>query len=778
MKNEKKSKALPLLAVKDVVVFPEMVLSLFLPVEKVAGVLTDLNNITEILVVSQKNQDVDNPTEEDLYRIGCLVEIIQIVQIPKNDVIEHDSVKLVIKCLKRVQLENIVILDSSYEATYSLHKDIKNYDEKLLSQLKDDLFANFTNYTNSSKKISQTLLLSIKKLEKVVNIVDAIATHLVIKISDKQTLLEFTDIVEKVAYLNSLLEVELDLIKVEKKIRENVKTQMEKNQKDYYLNEQVKAIQKEINNGEEVKDEIKELHAKLNKTKVPADVKEKLEGEIKKLSMMNPISAESSVVRNYIEWVLNIPWHFKSDSKIDLKKAEKYLEENHYALNKVKERILDYLAVLKKSKLLRAPILCLVGPPGVGKTSLAKSIAKASGREFVRISLGGVRDEAEIRGHRRTYIGAMPGKIIQVMKKAKVSNPLILLDEIDKMGSDFRGDPASALLEVLDPEQNSNFVDHYIEVEYDLSEVMFITTANSLNIQEALLDRMEVIELNGYSEEEKLEIAKLHLIPRKMTEAALDDKEFQISDSAIISLIRHYTRESGVRDLDRVIAMVARKVAKDIVQKKAKSVYVDNNVVDYAGVHKFKSNTIEKDNLVGVTSGLAWTRVGGDILYIEALKLPGKGDVRITGKLGEVMQESVRAAYSLAYSCSAQLGIEEKMFKEYDIHIHVPEGAVPKDGPSAGITMLTSIVSVLTGKPVKNDVAMTGEITLRGRVLPIGGLREKILAALRAGIKTVIIPEENAKDLSDLPAKVLKEIKIIKVSNFLEVIENALVAKV
>ena len=778
MKNEKKSKALPLLPVKNVVVFPDMVLSLFLPVEKVAGVLTDLNNITEILVVSQKNQDVDNPKEEDLYRIGCLVEIIQIVQIPKNDVVDHDSVKLVIKCLKRVQLENIVISDSSYESTYSLYNDIKNYDEKLLSQLKDDLFNNFTNYTNSSKKISQTLLLSIKKLEKVVNIVDAIATHLVIKISDKQNLLEFTDIVEKVAYLNSLLEVELDLIKVEKKIRENVKTQMEKNQKDYYLNEQVKAIQKEINNGEEVKDEIKELHAKLNKTKVPADVKEKLEGEIKKLSMMNPISAESSVVRNYIEWVLNIPWHFKSDSKIDLKKAEKYLEENHYALNKVKERILDYLAVLKKSKLLRAPILCLVGPPGVGKTSLAKSIAKASGREFVRISLGGVRDEAEIRGHRRTYIGAMPGKIIQVMKKAKVSNPLILLDEIDKMGSDFRGDPASALLEVLDPEQNSNFVDHYIEVEYDLSEVMFITTANSLNIQEALLDRMEVIELNGYSEEEKLEIAKLHLIPRKMTEAALDDKEFQISDSAIISLIRHYTRESGVRDLDRVIAMVARKVAKDIVQKKAKSVYVDNNVVDYAGVHKFKSNTIEKENLVGITSGLAWTRVGGDILYIEALKLPGKGDVRITGKLGEVMQESVRAAYSLAYSCSAQLGIEEKMFKEYDIHIHVPEGAVPKDGPSAGITMLTSIVSVLTGKPVKNDVAMTGEITLRGRVLPIGGLREKILAALRAGIKTVIIPEENAKDLSDLPAKVLKEIKIIKVSNFLEVIENALVAKV
>ena len=778
MKNEKKSKALPLLPVKNVVVFPDMVLSLFLPVEKVAGVLTDLNNITEILVVSQKNQDVDNPKEEDLYRIGCLVEIIQIVQIPKNDVVDHDSVKLVIKCLKRVQLENIVISDSSYESTYSLYNDIKNYDEKLLSQLKDDLFNNFTNYTNSSKKISQTLLLSIKKLEKVVNIVDAIATHLVIKISDKQNLLEFTDIVEKVAYLNSLLEVELDLIKVEKKIRETVKTQMEKNQKDYYLNEQVKAIQKEINNGEEVKDEIKELHAKLNKTKVPADVKEKLEGEIKKLSMMNPISAESSVVRNYIEWVLNIPWHFKSDSKIDLKKAEKYLEENHYALNKVKERILDYLAVLKKSKLLRAPILCLVGPPGVGKTSLAKSIAKASGREFVRISLGGVRDEAEIRGHRRTYIGAMPGKIIQVMKKAKVSNPLILLDEIDKMGSDFRGDPASALLEVLDPEQNSNFVDHYIEVEYDLSEVMFITTANSLNIQEALLDRMEVIELNGYSEEEKLEIAKLHLIPRKMTEAALDDKEFQISDSAIISLIRHYTRESGVRDLDRVIAMVARKVAKDIVQKKAKSVYVDNNVVDYAGVHKFKSNTIEKENLVGITSGLAWTRVGGDILYIEALKLPGKGDVRITGKLGEVMQESVRAAYSLAYSCSAQLGIEEKMFKEYDIHIHVPEGAVPKDGPSAGITMLTSIVSVLTGKPVKNDVAMTGEITLRGRVLPIGGLREKILAALRAGIKTVIIPEENAKDLSDLPAKVLKEIKIIKVSNFLEVIENALVAKV
>ncbi|MFL1780991.1 Endopeptidase La [Candidatus Hepatincolaceae symbiont of Richtersius coronifer] len=763
---------LPLVPVRDLVIFPDMIISLFISRDKsVKAVLEVTKDSNNILIVSQKSLEEENPKESDLYKVGCLVEILQIVKIP------NDTIKILVKGIKRVKINSLDSAKDYFLANYIILEDEEKYEEENLVTVKENVLENFTNYVNVSKKISQSLFLSIKKISSLVNIVDAICSHLPIKNDDKQSILEQTDLLKRVAYVNSLLEVELDLLDVEKKIRDRVKKQMEKNQKDYYLNEQIKAIQKELNNGEELKDEIKELILKSKKVKLSKEARGKIDNEIKKLSMMNPISAEATVVRNYIEWILSIPWATKTPAKIDLKSAEKYLQEDHYGLGKVKERILEYLAVLKKSSLLRAPIICLVGPPGVGKTSLAKSIAKASGRQFVRIALGGVRDEAEIRGHRRTYIGAMPGKIIQSMKKSKVSNPLFLLDEIDKMGSDFRGDPASALLEVLDHEQNSHFIDHYIEVEYDLSNVMFITTANSLNIQEALLDRMEIIELSGYSEEEKLEIAKKHLLPKKMKETALNDQEFSINEEAIRSLIRNYTRESGVRELERVIAMVARKAAKEIVQDQVKQVIVTkDNIGDYMGVPKYIDNKRENDDLVGVATGLAWTRVGGDILYIEVVKIPGKGDIKIiTGKLGEVMQESVKAAYSLLLSTAPSLGLDAEELKKYDLHVHVPEGATPKDGPSAGIAMVTAIFSALSNVKVRRDVAMTGEITLRGRVLPIGGVKEKLLAALRFGIKNVIIPADNEKDLIELPKTALKELNIIKVNSFQEVLQHALV---
>jgi ATP-dependent Lon protease len=763
--------ALPLVVTKDLVIFPDMIVSFFvgrnISLKAVEEVQKTHNTI---LIATQKNPEQDTIEAQDIQLFGSLVEILQVVNMPDN------TTKILVKGLKRVKLSDIKLNKIYFVAKYSLIQDSTNYDEGNLEDIKVELLDNFTNYINNSKKIAQPLLMAIKKIEKLHEIVDAISSHLSMKNEDKMRLLESTDLLQRVAYLNSLLEVELDMINVEKKIRERVKKQMEKNQKDYYLNEQIKAIQKELN-GEDGKDESKELLEKLKNLKISNEGREKVEGEVKKLAQMNPISAEASVVRNYIDWLLTLPWGTKNNIKIDLKKAEEYLEKDHHALNKVKERILEYIAVLKKSSNLKAPILCLVGPPGVGKTSLAKSLAKAAGREFVRISLGGVRDEAEIRGHRRTYIGAMPGKVIQAIKKSKVSNPLILLDEIDKMGSDFRGDPASALLEVLDPEQNSTFVDHYIEVEYDLSNVMFITTANSFNIQEALLDRMEIIELTGYSEEEKLEIAKKHLLSRKMQEAALSTDEFSITDEAILWLIRSFTRESGVRELDRVLAKVARKVARDIVQKSAKQVKLDiKNIIKYAGNPKFIESETEKEPLVGITTGLAWTRVGGDILYIEALKLPGKGNLKLTGKLGEVMQESVKAAYSMLQANSKELEIDPESFSKHDIHIHVPEGATPKDGPSAGVAMTTSIYSVITNKKVRSDIAMTGEITLRGKVLPIGGVREKLLAALRHGIKNVIIPKENEKDLIDLPKSALEQLNVITVSNFREVLENAMVS--
>ena len=774
MLENKNTKILPLVVLKDLVVFPDMAVSIFLERESsINSILNNADSISSVIMVLEK----DNNTEltnsislENIYQIGTLVDLLQII---KTD---NGSLKVLAKGTQRVNISKVIDSNNELKAQFNVIQDDNKYLDSNTEVLKIDILNNLSTYALASKKIPSNILASIKKLDNLNDIVDSIASHLMVRNEEKQHILELNNLLDRVAYLNSLLEVELDLIEVEKSIRERVKKQMEKNQKDYYLNEQVKAIQKELNNGEDVKEEAKELLERSKKLKLSQEAKEKVEAEIKKLSMMNPISSEASVVRNYIEWLLSVPWNYFSDIKIDLKKAENYLDSEHYALGKIKERIVEYLAVLKKSNNLKAPILCLVGPPGVGKTSLAKSIAKAAGREFVRISLGGVRDEAEIRGHRRTYIGAMPGKIIQSMKKVKVSNPLILLDEIDKMGSDFRGDPASALLEVLDKEQNATFADHYLEVEYNLSDVMFIATANSLNIQEALLDRMEIIELSGYSEDDKLEIAKRHIIPRKLKEVSLDDSEISIDDDVILNVIRNYTRESGVRDLDRNLATIARRVAKDIVQKEAKKVIVNKaNLVKYAGIEKFKYKDAESHNLVGVTAGLAWTRVGGDILYIEALKMPGKGDIKITGKLGEVMQESVKAAYSLLQSSANSLGLDSKIFKEYDVHLHVPDGATPKDGPSAGITILTSLYSIFSNLEVNKDVAMTGEISLRGRVLPIGGLKEKILAALRVGMKTVLIPKDNEKDLIDIPEKSLKQLKVVIVSDYLEVLKNAIV---
>lgn len=764
---------LPVIAVKEVVVFPHMIVSLFVTREKSINALAKVTkDSNKIIVVTQKESSKEDVKEKDIYNIGTLVEIIQIVKMPDG------SVKIAVRGLDKVEIKSFSEENGYIESKYEIKRDSKNYDDSKLVEIKESLFVNLKNYIDATKKIPSTLLPSLRKIESLDEVLYLIISHIQIREEEKQKILEMDHLLERVAYVNSILEVELDLIVVEKKIRDRVKKQMEKNQKDYYLNEQVKAIQKELNNGEDVKDEVKELLLKAKRTKLTKEAKEKIEPEIKKLAMMNPISAEATVLRNYVDWVLGLPWEVKSKAVIDLSSSEEFLEEEHYALGKVKERILEYLAVLKKSSKIKAPILLLVGPPGVGKTSLAKSIAKASGREFVRISLGGVKDESEIRGHRRTYIGAMPGKIIQAMKKAKVSNPLILLDEIDKMSSDFRGDPSSALLEVLDKEQNSSFVDHYIEVGYDLSDVMFITTANSLNMQEALIDRMEIIQLSGYSEEEKLEIAKRHLLPRKMEETALSLEEMKMDDKALISLIRNYTRESGVRKLEEIIAGVARKVAKEIVLQRIESAQItEKNVIDYAGVPKFKDSDRESDDKVGVTTGLAWTRVGGDILYVEALKLPGKGEVKMTGKLGEVMQESVKAAYSLLQSNSEQIGLDANLFNDFNLHIHVPEGATPKDGPSAGVAMVTSMYSALSGQKVRKDVAMTGEITLRGKVLPIGGLREKILAALRFGIKNIIIPKDNEGDLIDVPASALKELNIVCVVDFKEVLEFAILKK-
>jgi ATP-dependent Lon protease len=651
-------------------------------------------------------------------------------------------------------------------------------DAKELEALSRTVVGQFEQYIKLNKKIAQEVLVSLNQIDDPAKLADTVASHLTLKISEKQELLEMRSVGERLERLFAHMETEIGVLQVEKRIRNRVKRQMEKTQREYYLNEQLKAIQKELGEGEDGRDESAEIEEKIKKTKLSKEAREKALAELKKLKTMSPMSAEATVVRNYLDWILAIPWKKRSKIKTDIAEAEKVLDDEHYAMEKIKERIIEYLAVQVRSQKLKGPILCLVGPPGVGKTSLAKSIAHATGRNFVRMSLGGVRDEAEIRGHRRTYIGSMPGKVIQGMKKAKTSNPLFLLDEIDKLGADWRGDPSSALLEVLDPEQNSTFADHYLEVDYDLSDVMFVTTANSLRMPQPLLDRMEIIRIPGYTEDEKIEIAKRHLIPKQGLAHSMKENEWSVADDALRDLIRYYTREAGVRNLEREIANLARKAVKDIVTAKAKRVdFTAANLEAYAGVKKFHFGEAESTDMVGVVTGLAWTEVGGEILTIESVLLPGKGGVKHTGKLGDVMQESVAAALSYVRSRSITFGIKPTLFEKRDIHVHVPEGATPKDGPSAGVAMATSIVSVLTGIPVRRDVAMTGEITLRGRVLPIGGLKEKLLAALRAGITTAFIPKENEKDLAEIPDNVKNGIKIIPVSHVDEVISQALVRK-
>jgi ATP-dependent Lon protease len=684
------------------------------------------------------------------------------------------TVKVLVEGQSRVQINEYLDNENFFEARAEYLVEVSG-DEEITKALVKSVSEEFEKYAKIRKNIPEEALSAVAETTEAAKLADLVSGHLGIEVEQKQELLETLSISERLEKLYGLMQGEMSVLKVEKKIKTRVKSQMERTQRDYYLNEQMKAIQKELGDGEDGQNEVAELEARVSNTKLSKEALEKVESEIKKLKNMSPMSAEATVVRNYLDWILAIPWGVKSRVKKDLNKAQKVLDDDHYSLEKVKERIIEYLAVQQRSAKLKGPILCLVGPPGVGKTSLGKSVARATGREFIRISLGGVRDESEIRGHRRTYIGSMPGKIIQALKKAKTTNPLILLDEIDKMGQDFRGDPASAMLEVLDPEQNSTFVDHYMEVEYDLSNVMFLTTANSYNMPSPLLDRMEIITLAGYTEDEKREIAKRHLIEKQLNNHGLKKNELEIKDAALDEIIRHYTREAGVRNLEREIAKLSRKAVTKIVKREVLDISVDSkNLNKYLGVKKFRYGLAEQNDQVGVVTGLAWTSVGGDLLSIEALKLPGKGRMKTTGKLGDVMKESIEAASSYVRSISPDIGVKPTKFDKLDIHVHVPEGATPKDGPSAGLAMVTSIVSVLTGIPVQKDIAMTGEVTLRGNALPIGGLKEKLLAALRGGIKTVLIPEENEKDLEEIPDNVKECLKIIPVSHVSEVLKHAL----
>jgi len=758
----------PVLPLRDIVVFPNSAIPLFVGREKS---ITALDAVTtkykKIILVAQKNSEIDDPKEKDVYSYGTLGEILQLLKLPDGTVkilVEGKSIVKIInfKENEKYLLANseIVELNDKDPNAISLSRAIVNKYEKL---------------SKISKKLSDENVFDFKKENSPTVIANKVSSVLNIDLAEKQKLLEEKDIQKKLETILGHLDSEIDVLSVEKRIRGRVKNQMEKTQREYYLNEQLKAIQKELGEIEEGKDETKVLEESIKKAKMSKEAEDKCFAELKKLKMMSPMSAESTVVRNYLEWMVSLPWQKESKVSTDIAEAQKVLDQDHFGLEKVKDRILEFLAVQSRIKKIKGPILCLVGPPGVGKTSLGKSIAKATGREFVRMSLGGVRDEAEIRGHRRTYIGSLPGKIMQMMKKAGTKNPLFLLDEIDKLGSDYRGDPSSALLEALDPEQNNSFNDHYLEVDYDLSNVMFVTTANTLNIPGPLLDRMEVIRISGYTEDEKLEIAKRYLIPKQIKDNGLKDNEWEIDDVSIKNIIRHYTRESGVRSLEREISKLTRKAIKDIVTKKENKIEIKvNNVDQYLGVKKFKYGEIEDVDKVGVVTGLAWTEVGGELLSIETLVMPGKGKLELTGKLGDVMKESMRAAKSYVRSKCLDFGIIPPTFDKKDIHIHVPEGATPKDGPSAGIGMVTSIVSSLTGIPVKKEVAMTGEVTLRGRVLPIGGLKEKLLAALRGGIKIAIIPDENEKDLKEIPQNVKDGLKIIPVKNVEEVLKIAL----
>ena len=763
---------LPVLPLRDIVVFPHMIVPLFVGREKsVRALEAVMKDDKQILLVAQKNAGQDDPGADDLFQIGTISTVLQLLKLPDG------TVKVLVEGGRRARVAGFKETAPYFEAFVEKIEEppVEGRETEALART---VVAQFEQYIKLNKKIAPEVLVSVNQIEDASKLADTIASHLGLKIPEKQELLELPSVAARLEKVFAHMEGEIGVLQVEKRIRSRVKRQMEKTQREYYLNEQLKAIQKELGEGEDGKDEIAEIEAKIKATKFSKEAREKALAEVKKLRSMSPMSAEATVVRNYLDWMLSIPWKKQSRVRKDIVAAEKVLDADHYGLEKVKERIIEYLAVQSRSPKIRGPILCLVGPPGVGKTSLGKSIAKATGRNFVRMSLGGVRDEAEVRGHRRTYIGSMPGKVIQGMKKAKTSNPLFLLDEIDKLGADWRGDPSSALLEVLDPEQNSTFADHYLEVDYDLSDVMFVTTANSLRMPQPLLDRMEIIRIPGYTEDEKVEIAKRHLMSKVSEANGLKADEWSVSDSAIRDLIRYYTREAGVRNLEREIAGLARKSVKEIVSKKAKKVAITHkNLEKFAGVRKFRYGEAEAEDMVGVVTGLAWTEVGGEILTIESVLLPGKGNVKQTGKLGDVMQESVSAAMSYVRSRSTTFGIKPTLFEKRDLHVHVPEGATPKDGPSAGIAMATSIVSVLTGIPVRRDVAMTGEITLRGRVLPIGGLKEKLLAAMRAGIKTVFIPKENEKDLADIPESVKKGLEINPVSHVDEVIMRALARK-
>lgn len=765
-------RVMPVLPLRNIVVFPHMIVPLFVGREKsVKSLETVTQDSKQILLVAQKDVSLDDPAVDDIYRCGTVSTILQLLKLPDG------TVKVLVEGERRVRITRLFDVDGHFEA------EIEEFPEEPadatpgseLEALGRSAVSHFEQYIKLNKKIPSEVMVSINQIDDLSKLADTIASHLNLKIAEKQEILETSSSAQRLEQVFAHIETEIGVLQVEKRIRNRVKRQMEKTQREYYLNEQLKAIQKELGEGEDGKDELAELEEKIAKTRLSKEAREKALSELKKLRGMSPMSAEGTVVRNYLDWLLSIPWKKRSKILRDLKRAEDTLEAEHYGLEKVKERILEYLAVQTRSQKVKGPILCLVGPPGVGKTSLARSIAKATGRNYIRMSLGGVRDESEIRGHRRTYIGSMPGKIVQSMKKAKTSNPLFLLDEIDKLGSDWRGDPSSALLEVLDPEQNDTFGDHYLEVDYDLSDVMFVTTANSLNMPQPLLDRMEIISLSGYTEDEKLAIVRRHLLNKQADAHNLKPGEWSVTDDAIRELIRSYTREAGVRNLERAIAKLARKAVKEIISTDATSVAITaDNLETYAGVRRYRHGETEAEAMVGVVTGLAWTQVGGEILTIESVSSPGKGQIKHTGKLGDVMQESIAAALSFVRSRAESFGIASDAFAKKDLHVHLPEGATPKDGPSAGIALVTSLVSVLTDIPIRHDVAMTGEVTLRGRVLEIGGLKEKLLAAVRAGIKTVLIPKDNEKDLVEVPENVRQALTIIPVAHVNEVLKIAL----
>ena len=762
------------LPLRDIVVFPNMIVPLFVGRKKSIKALEKAEkNQKEIFLVAQKDANVDDPVYDDIYKIGTLANILQLLKLPDG------TVKVLVEGIERLQISHFSDNKDFFEAFTLPVIDKPNEKSKEIDALTRTALNQFEQYIKLNRKIPPEVLVTINQITDSAKFTDTLSAHLNLKISEKQNLLELKSIQSRLEKIISHMDDEIGVLQVEKKIRGRVKRQMDKTQKEYYLNEQMKAIQKELGDSGDAKDELIEIEDKLKKLNLSSEAREKVTSELKKLKNMSQMSAEATVVRNYLEWIVSLPWNKNAHVDTDIEKARKILDNDHFGLKKVKERILEFLAVQSRVSKPKGPILCLVGPPGVGKTSLGKSMAKATGRPFIKFSLGGVRDESEIRGHRRTYIGSMPGKIIQSMKKSKYSNPFFLLDEVDKIGNDWRGDPASALLEVLDPEQNSNFNDHYLEIDYDLSNVMFVTTANTLNIPQPLLDRMEVIRLSGYTENEKLNIAKKYLVSKQIKDNGLKSKELKIGDSAIVDLIRYYTREAGVRNLEREIAKLARKSLKSIIVDKNKKLSITKkNLEDFSGIKKHRYGEIERKNLVGICTGLAWTEVGGELLQIEAVSMPGKGKAIYTGKLGDVMKESVQAAQSFVHSNAAKFGISPRIFEKKDIHVHVPEGATPKDGPSAGIALCTAIVSALTGIPIYKDVAMTGEITLRGRVLPIGGLKEKLLAAIRGGIKKVIISRENERDLKEIKEEeILSKIEVVLVENTEEVLKKALITK-